>query len=99
MTHTHAMTPHATAAHLAAALLVTWWLRRGEAALWTLLRWAVTLVPGLVAWWRVRTGTSFAPARRGAVHRASVPARPLRQVLLRYAVFRRGPPAGLAYTT
>ncbi len=99
MTHPHAMTPHATAAHLTAALLVTWWLRRGEAALWTLLRWAVTLVPGLVAWWRVRTGTSSAPARRGAARPASVPARPLRQVLLRHAVSRRGPPAGLAHTT
>jgi hypothetical protein len=98
MTHPHAMTPHATAAHVAAALLATWWLRRGEAALWSLLRWAVTLVPGLAAWWRVRTGPSRARAHGDAVCRNTVEPRPLRQVLLRHAVSRRGPPAGLSYT-
>jgi len=98
MTHTHAMTPHATAVHLAAALLATWWLRRGEAAFWSLLRRTVTLVPGLAAWWRVRTGPSHARARRSVVCRNAAEPRPLRQVLLRHAVSRRGPPAGLVHT-
>ncbi|MFE9765451.1 hypothetical protein ACFYPC_13120 [Streptomyces sp. NPDC005808] len=97
MPHQHAMTSHATAAHLAAALLATWWLRRGEAALWSLLRRAVTLVPGLAAWWRVRTGPSRAPAHWKSVGRNTAEPRPLRQVLLRHAVSRRGPPAGLAH--
>ncbi|MFD4551226.1 hypothetical protein [Streptomyces sp. NPDC058466] len=96
--HAHAMTPHATVAHVAAALLATWWLRRGEAALWSLLRWAVALVPGLAAWWRVRTGPSHAPARRDVVRRNALAPSPLGQALLRHAVCRRGPPAGLAYT-
>ncbi|WP_369246682.1 hypothetical protein [Streptomyces sp. R41] len=95
--HAHAMTPHATAAHVAAALLATWWLRRGEAALWSLLRWAVAFVPGLAAWWRVRTGPSPARAQRDVVCRNAFETWPLRQVLLRHAVSRRGPPAGLAY--
>ncbi|MEU9291717.1 hypothetical protein AB0D57_45680 [Streptomyces sp. NPDC048275] len=96
--HTHAMTPHATAVHVATALLATWWLRRGEAALWSLLRWAVALVPGLAAWWRVRTGPSHVRVNRDVVCQNRTEPRPLRQVLLRHAVSRRGPPAGLAYT-
>ncbi|MFI6334594.1 hypothetical protein [Streptomyces sp. NPDC050535] len=99
MTHHHAMTPHATSAHLAAALLATWWLRRGEAALWSLLRRAVTLVPGLVAWWRGRTGPSHTQARWNLVCGNAAEPRPLRQVLLRHAVSRRGPPAGLVCTS
>ncbi|MFJ2826920.1 hypothetical protein ACIPC1_04830 [Streptomyces sp. NPDC087263] len=98
MTHQHAMTSHANAAHLTAALLATWWLRRGEAALWSLLRRAVTLVPGLAAWWRGRTGPSRARAHWNVVDRNTAEPRPLRQVLLRHAVSRRGPPAGLVYT-
>ncbi|WP_186785496.1 hypothetical protein, partial [Streptomyces misionensis] len=38
---------HATAAHLLAALAASWWLRRGEAALWSLLRRTAGLVPAL----------------------------------------------------
>ncbi|MFE6484227.1 hypothetical protein ACFVGN_15000 [Streptomyces sp. NPDC057757] len=98
MTHHHAMTPHATAAHLAAALLATWWLRRGEAALWSLLRRAVTLVPGLAAWWRGPAGPSDTRARWNAVCGNAAEPRPLRQALLRHAVSRRGPPAGAVCT-
>jgi len=98
MMHAHALTPHVTAAHVAAALLATWSLRRGEAALWSLLRWAVARVQGLVAWWGVRTEPSAAGARPDAVCRNDVEPRSLRQVLLRHAVSRRGPPAGLAHT-
>ncbi|MCQ9178121.1 hypothetical protein KMT30_03505 [Streptomyces sp. IBSBF 2953] len=93
----HALTSHATAAHLVAALALTWWLRRGEAALWSLLRWAVAFVPGLAAWWRlVRDfpGGSGTPAR---VRIATGGTRPLRQTRLRYAVHRRGPPTRTSY--
>ncbi|QHC26281.1 hypothetical protein [Streptomyces sp. GS7] len=92
MAHPHSMSAHAVVAHTAAALLASWWLRRGEAALWSLLRRAVALVPGLLAWWGARTGQlptlahAVAPGGRTAGHR------PLRQVLLRHAVLRRGPP-------
>ncbi|MFI6486481.1 hypothetical protein [Streptomyces sp. NPDC050564] len=96
--HAHALTPHATAAHVTAALLATWWLRRGEAALWSLLRWAVALVPGLAAWWRVGTGPCPVRAHQDVVRRNALETWPPRQVLLRHAVSRRGPPAGLAYT-
>ncbi|MFD5817193.1 hypothetical protein [Streptomyces sp. NPDC127038] len=92
----HALTPHATAAHVAAALVATWWLRRGEAALWTLLRRAVSFVPGLAAWWTTRTGARPAQAYGNAVTRTPAGAWPPRTALLRHAVSRRGPPAGLA---
>ncbi|MEW2401462.1 hypothetical protein [Streptomyces sp. NPDC046862] len=95
----HVLTSHPTAAHATAAVVLTWWLRRGEAALWSLLRRAVAFVPGLVAWWRVRGGARAVPGAprfaRGAAGGARVP----RQVLLRYAVHRRGPPASITYAT
>ncbi|MFG2308579.1 hypothetical protein ACGFS9_07785 [Streptomyces sp. NPDC048566] len=98
MTHTaaHALTPHATAAHIAAALLATWWLRRGEAALWSLLRRTAAFVPGLVAWWKGRTARGTARPHPPAGRFAGP--LPLRQTLLRHAVSGRGPPAGLTAT-
>ncbi|MFJ5303709.1 hypothetical protein [Streptomyces sp. NPDC088350] len=96
MRQTQAMTPHAVAAHVGAALVAAWWLRRGEAALWSLLRWAVAFVPGLVAWWRhAPAPLPTRPARRSG--RAAADAAPLRQLLLRHAVSRRGPPAPIPY--
>ncbi|MFF2809544.1 hypothetical protein ACFVT2_20640 [Streptomyces sp. NPDC058000] len=92
MAHAHSMSAHAAAAHTAAALLASWWLRRGEAALWSLLRRAMTLVPGLLAWRGARVGRlptlayTVIPVGRAAGQRT------LRQVLLRHAVSRRGPP-------
>lgn len=97
MSHTHAVTPHATAVHIVAALVLTWWLRRGEAALWSLLRRAAALVPGLAAWWRVRAGTGLLPAAEDAVLPAAAGSRPPRRILLRHAVQRRGPPPGMSY--
>lgn len=91
--HTHALTPHATAAHVGAALALTWWLRRGEAALWSLLRRAAALVPGLTAWCQ---GYSE-PVAPDAVRPFSGPARTPRPLLLRHTVHRRGPPAGIPY--
>jgi hypothetical protein len=97
MTHPHALTPHATLAHLAAAVVLTWWLRRGEAAVWSLLRRAVGLVPGLVAWWQVCTGAWRVPDAPGPVCAGAERAWPLRRLLLRHAVQRRGPPCGMSY--
>ncbi|WP_405626448.1 hypothetical protein OG933_09320 [Streptomyces sp. NBC_00016] len=94
--HAHtasAMTAHATAAHVLAALAASWWLRRGEAALWSLLRWAAAFLPGLAAWWR---GTP-APLPVPSVHPAAPAPVPPRQLLLRHAVSRRGPPAPIPY--
>ncbi|GAA3784278.1 hypothetical protein GCM10022403_018650 [Streptomyces coacervatus] len=97
MGHSHALTPHATAAHVGAAVVLTWWLRRGEAALWSLLRRTATLVPGLAAWWQVRGGAWGVPAAPDAVRPCADGPRPLRRLLLRHAVQRRGPPPGMSY--
>ncbi|WP_433454047.1 hypothetical protein ACQPXS_38445 [Streptomyces sp. CA-142005] len=88
------LTAHATAAHLLAALVASWWLRRGEAALWSLLRRARTLVPGLVAWWR------DTPLPAPVDHAPRVPSapRPPRLTFLRHAVSRRGPPLPIPYS-
>lgn len=93
----HAVTPHATVAHLVATLALTWWLRRGEAALWSLLRWAVALVPGLAAWWRLARNLRGGPGTPARVRCASGGTRPPRRARLRYAVHRRGPPTGTSY--
>ncbi|MGW2488169.1 hypothetical protein ACWCV9_13260 [Streptomyces sp. NPDC001606] len=90
--HAHTVAP-ATAAHLLAALAASWWLWRGEAALWSLLRRAGTLLPGLVAWWR----DAPLPAARGPVPRAFTGPGPVRRLRLRHTVHRRGPPAPIPY--
>lgn len=91
----HAVTGHVTAAHILAALVASWWLRRGEAALWSLLRRAVSLVPGLLAWWRGVPTPVSVPGRRPS--RTSGLAGSPRRLLLRYAVRRRGPPPPIPY--
>jgi hypothetical protein len=86
----HPMSACAAATHLLAALIASWWLYRGEAAFWSLLRRrAGGLVAALAAWWTGR----HVPVLR--VHPpAGAPRRwPVRQPLLRHAVSRRGPPA------
>ncbi|MEU6367839.1 hypothetical protein ABZ876_19380 [Streptomyces sp. NPDC046931] len=93
-TQPHALTSHAVTAHLAAALLASWCLRRGEAALWSLLRKAVAFVPRLVAWWR----TVPLPVYAGLPRPDERPRRPLRQALLRHALSRRGPPPAAPYS-
>jgi hypothetical protein len=94
MSHARALTPHATAVHFVAAALLTWWLRRGEAALWSLLRWAIAFVPGLAAWWQVVGGACDVTPATGLVCRAVDEAWSLWRMRLRYAVHRRGPPTG-----
>ncbi|MDX2548285.1 hypothetical protein ACOT81_43810 [Streptomyces sp. WI04-05B] len=90
----NAMSGHAVAAHVVAALVASWCLRRGEAALWSLLRWAVALVPGLAAWWR---NAPLGPSRTAPGRMSAPDVRP-RRLLLRYAVSGRGPPTGIPYT-
>ncbi|MFD4510187.1 hypothetical protein [Streptomyces sp. NPDC058457] len=91
----HVLTAHATVAHVVAALVASWWLRRGEAALWSLLRRTAALVPGLAAWWHdaplpaPADGPRLAPAG---------PIRPRPLLALRHAVSRRGPPNPIPYT-
>ncbi|WP_086723830.1 hypothetical protein [Streptomyces sp. NRRL B-24085] len=92
--HVHALTPHATAAHVSAALLLTWWLRCGEAALWSLLRRALALVPGLAAWWQ----GYGEPAAPDPVRPPADAPRTPRPLLLRHTVHRRGPPTTIPYT-
>ncbi|MET7572343.1 hypothetical protein ABZT04_28170 [Streptomyces sp. NPDC005492] len=96
MRETQAMTPHAVAAHVLAALVAAWWLRRGEVALWSLLRWAVAFVPGLVAWWQDSPATLPAAPTAAPGH-TTADAAPLRQLLLRHAMSRRGPPEPVPY--
>ncbi|MEU9043125.1 MULTISPECIES: hypothetical protein [unclassified Kitasatospora] len=97
------MTPSMLAGHLVAALVAGWWLRRGEAALWRLLRvvasaarerWAAPLrsVFALVA--AVLRGLFgvAGPVRRLGVRGGE---RPLPAgAVLRHSVVRRGPPCG-----
>ncbi|MEU7893912.1 MFS transporter [Nonomuraea sp. NPDC049152] len=72
-------------AHLTATLITGWWLARGEAALWSLLRRLgrrlIRLLPPLPA---------VAPVRRSPVRAIRRVAS--RGVLLRHIVSRRGPP-------
>ncbi|MFJ9838875.1 hypothetical protein ACIRYZ_00110 [Kitasatospora sp. NPDC101155] len=101
------MTPSMLAGHLAAALVAGWWLRRGEAALWRLVRvaasaarehWAAPLRSAFVlvaALLRGLFGVA-GPARRFGARGGEglLPA----GVVLRHSVVRRGPPCGaLAY--
>ncbi|GLX47227.1 hypothetical protein Shyhy01_01770 [Streptomyces hygroscopicus subsp. hygroscopicus] len=87
-------TAHATAAHLLAALAASWWLRRGEAALWALLRRTAALVPGLLTRWR----PAPLPDAAEPVPRTRAGHGPPRRVPLRHAVTRRGPPVPIPYS-
>lgn len=86
-----------TLAHLVAALAAAWWLRRGEAAMWSLAR-RVAAAAG-ARWPRPMTVPSpdLLAGRRPAVPPDAppglVPTAPLR-----YAVVRRGPPPALSTT-
>ncbi|MFK0286984.1 hypothetical protein ACIQVL_41865 [Streptomyces sp. NPDC090499] len=92
--HIHVLTAHATLAHVVAALVASWWLRRGEAALWSLLRRTAALVPGLAAWWH----DAPLPAPAGGPRLApAAPIRPRPLLALRHAVSRRGPPNPIPY--
>ncbi|MFI8458853.1 hypothetical protein [Kitasatospora sp. NPDC085464] len=97
------MTPSMLAGHLAAALVAGWWLRRGEAALWRLLRVAATAAR---EHWAAPLRSAFAlvavllrglfgaagPVRRFGARGGESPL-PAGAVL-RHSVVRRGPPCG-----
>ncbi|RKT16617.1 hypothetical protein BX285_0963 [Streptomyces sp. 1114.5] len=97
------MTPSMLAGHLAAALVAGWWLRRGEAALWRLLRVAASAAR---EHWAAPLRSAFAlvaallrglfgvagPARRFGAGGGESPF-PAGAVL-RHSVVRRGPPCG-----
>ena len=78
-----------TAAHALVALAAAWWLRRGEAATWSLLRRVTELVPALRLWWRAPVPE---PVQRIVVaqRHGSTPGPGSR--LLLDVVVRRGPP-------
>ncbi|WP_126640182.1 hypothetical protein [Embleya hyalina] len=82
-------------AHLVAALLTGWWLRRGEAALFALIALASAPL-------RVVLAVLFGPvvpvaATPGRARRTGAAADPATdQTLLRHAVTRRGPPVEYA---
>lgn len=88
---TSGMTTGMIAAHVVAALVAAWWLRRGEAAVWSLARTLglalvtplVLLVVALVPW---------TPPRRVGAVATRTPARLGPGRLLRFDVARRGPP-------
>nr|WP_157553871.1 MFS transporter [Herbidospora sakaeratensis] len=72
-------------AHLTASLITAWWLARGEAALWSVLRRI-----GAGAWRVLKAPPVPALPRPARVRAAAVRPGPLRP--LRHAVVRRGPP-------
>ncbi|WP_329519084.1 MFS transporter [Spirillospora sp. NBC_01491] len=82
-----------TLAHVAAALLSAWWLRRGERAAWSLARRVSAMADRpirlLLALLAVEPATP--PARTPVAPAADAP-RPTVRVL-RHLVVRRGPPA------
>ena len=85
------------AAHLLIGLVAAWWLRRGEAAAFALVR-VVAAVVGLAATPLRRTLRLLLTALAAPPSRPSPPRRPLLRIdapdapLLRYALARRGPP-------
>jgi hypothetical protein len=94
----HSMTTGMWAAHVVAALVAAWWLRRGEAAVWSLARSLglalitplVLLVAALVRQWaRPRHAPTAALA-------TTTPARLGPGRLLQSGLARRGPPMAAA---
>jgi hypothetical protein len=92
MSSQHSMTAGMWAAHITAALVAAWWLRRGEAAVWSLTRTLglalitplVLLVAALLPW--------TPPRHAGGAPVTRAPARVGPGRLLRFTLGRRGPP-------
>ncbi|WP_233515472.1 hypothetical protein [Marinitenerispora sediminis] len=89
---TGASGPGMLAAHLGAAVVSAWWLRRGEAAAFSLAGQLVTLLFGLL-WAPLRPRTVPA-VRRPAGFPRTAQGRP-RPAALRHVVVLRGPPRPL----
>ncbi|GLW68506.1 hypothetical protein Kpho02_08050 [Kitasatospora phosalacinea] len=93
------LTPGMLLGHLAAALVAGWWLRRGEAALWRLLRTAALTAREWAA--PLRTAVALLTALVLGAERPAAP-RPTGRAedwplpvaaALRHSLLRRGPPA------
>jgi hypothetical protein len=79
-----------TLAHVAAAVVSAWWLRRGERAVWAMAR---RVAAAVVRPARALLSAPAAPATAPRVRaRSAATARP-RPALLRHVVVRRGPPS------
>ncbi|NUR60380.1 MAG: hypothetical protein HOV87_17230 [Catenulispora sp.] len=92
----HTMTAGMYLAHAAAALTAAWWLRRGEAAVWSVGRaLALALVAPLVLL-AALVSEVWTPARWVAAVGYGVPDRLGPGRLLRFALARRGPPVAVA---
>ncbi|MDH6113823.1 hypothetical protein P3T36_005665 [Kitasatospora sp. MAP12-15] len=101
------MSPQMFAAHLLAALAAGWWLRRGEAAIWRLVRLGAKAAEaaGRACAAALRGARLLAAARPGGW--AAPPARPIPPgtddgwlrlpAPLRHSVIRRGPPTGATF--
>ncbi|MFC1417934.1 hypothetical protein [Streptacidiphilus cavernicola] len=105
------LTPLMLLGHLAAALVAGWWLRRGEVALWRVLRVTAQVTETLARTWTAPLRTLLALAAallRGLLGTLGPEAAarfrrldrdrrtPLRTVRLRHQLVRRGPPPALA---
>lgn len=92
----HTMTAGMYAAHVAAALVAAWWLRRGEAAVWALGRaLALAVIAPLVVLVAAVVG-GWAPPCRVAVVVGAGSDRLGPGRLLRFELARRGPPVAAA---
>jgi hypothetical protein len=95
LAHSHSMAPSSgggamTFAHVAAAVVSAWWLRRGERAVWRLARRvAAAVLRPARALLTPPLPVAAAPRHRAGPARESAP----REALLRHVVVRRGPPA------
>ncbi len=79
-------------AHVTAALVTGWWLSRGEAALWSILRRIGT---GAIRWLRAVLAVFHVFARlrpRPRLASYDLDREPRGAAVLRHAVIRRGPP-------
>ncbi|MFC5662933.1 hypothetical protein ACFP3U_08035 [Kitasatospora misakiensis] len=99
------MTPSMLAAHLCAALVAGWWLRRGEAALWRLVRITAAAAARAGAAEPLRTACALAAVLLRGLF--GLPGGPVGRsggrggddplpagAALRHSVVRRGPPRG-----
>jgi hypothetical protein len=82
-------------AHLTATLITGWWLARGEAALWSILRRAATRAARRL--FLLLGVPPVQPRRPSSARHARVAAGPAGPRILRHAVIRRGPPLLLAF--
>jgi hypothetical protein len=80
------MTAGMVTGHVLAGLCVAWWLRRGEALLWSLCRRLAAVIPSIrvLAIARIEAPAAVLPTRAGVFTPAVL--------LLSHAVSRRGPP-------